>query len=32
MMMLGILEEETLLENLEPYEELLVRKIRSQIV
>jgi len=32
MMMLGILEEGPLLENLEPYEELLVRKIRSRIV
>jgi len=32
MMMLGILEEGPLLENLEPYEEFLVRKIRSQIV
>jgi hypothetical protein len=31
MMMLGILEEETLVENLGPYEEILVRKIRSRI-
>jgi len=31
MMMLGILEEETLVENLGPYEEILVRKSRSRI-
>jgi len=32
MMMLGILDEGLLVENLAPYEELLVRKIRSRIV